>query len=296
MTQVAKPEGEWENPHLSNSDFSRIAAFARKLCGLNIEGSKMPLVQSRLSRRLKNLGLSDYTTYLERLENGDVEECEQFVSAITTNVTHFYRELHHFEHFETQLVRPLLDRARQGGRVRIWSAGCSSGQEPYSIAGALLAADANVSRWDVRILATDIDRRVLARAEAGVYDTSEAVFPDLSLEKRVLLPATSGKRHVQPALKDLISFRTLNLIANWPFSGKFDVIFCRNVAIYFDKRTQATLWSRFVSHLAPSGTLFIGHSERIPDPEALGLRCVGTTTYRGVSGPETLQEGTRTWA
>lgn len=272
--------GKADDFDLTQSDFERIALVAKSGWGLNLDQAKRPLIKSRLTKRLRALALPNFATYCELIEANDEHEISHFVTALTTNVTSFYRENHHFEHLESDIIPNLIARAKQGERVRFWSAGCSSGQEPYSLAGAILDHDNNVARYDLKILATDIDPLVLDKARKGIYAADDCTFPSPSHEARVLKPGTNdGCRQVHHALPDIISFRPLNLVDEWPISGRFDVIMCRNVAIYFDKPTQARLWSRFRQCLQPSGYLFIGHSERIADPSTLGLSVAGTTTY-----------------
>ncbi|MEM9785333.1 MAG: protein-glutamate O-methyltransferase [Pseudomonadota bacterium] len=274
--------GPVEDHDLSPSDFERIAKVAKTGWGLNLDQAKRPLIKSRLSKRLRILGLPDFTTYCEIIEARNPDEIDHFVSALTTNVTNFYREVHHFDYLENSVIPDLLARAKEGERVRLWSAGCSSGQEPYSLAGSILACDKGAGSYDLKILATDIDPVVLESARRGAYAPDDCSFPSPEHQSRILErnSDTGPTRQVQTDLKQLISFRHLNLVDQWPISGRFDVIMCRNVAIYFDKPTQSRLWSRFKECLQPQGHLFIGHSERISDPEALGLAVAGTTTYR----------------
>ncbi len=285
-----QPAGIEAEVALTEADFTRIARIAKQGWGLSLEGAKRPLIRSRLGRRLKALHLGSFDAYCDLVEAGDAGECDHFVTALTTNVTHFYREVHHFELLETQVLPGLIARARQRERVRLWSAGCSSGQEPYSLAASVLALARDAAALDLRILATDIDPNVLKTAEAGSYDAKMLSFPSPELESRLF--ARTGKdagvlRDIRPELKPLVTFRRLNLMDPWPFSGRFDVILCRNVAIYFDKPTQARLWSRFADCLNPGGWLLIGHSERIPAPAELGLETAGITAYRRAAAPAT---------
>ncbi|WP_370225600.1 CheR family methyltransferase [Pararhodobacter marinus] len=271
---------------LSEDDFQRIARIAKAGWGLNLDPAKKPLIRSRLGRRLKAVGLTDFKAYCAVIESGDTVESEHFVSALTTNVTHFYRETHHFETIETEFAASLAARAKAGHRIRIWSAGCSSGQEPYSLAASLLAVLPDAARYDVKILATDIDLGVLKTAQSGLYEAKTAAFPTPQLKARVFDPAQEPAARdiaVRPELKALITFRRLNLVQPWPFAGQFQIVMCRNVAIYFDKATQKTLWERFSEVLAPDGLLFIGHSERIPIPPELGLSPIGITSYRKIN-------------
>lgn len=210
------------------------------------------------------------------------------LAALTTNVTRFYREPHHFEHLKTQVLPALLQEAKAGGRVRIWSAACSSGQEPYSIALSVLSLMPDAANYDVRILASDIDPNMIAEGQAGRFSHS-ALDPVPTAERDRWFnqePNTDGERlwSAKEELKSLISFRQLNLIGEWPMKGTFQAIFCRNVVIYFDNETQSKVWNRFVPLLDVKGFLYIGHSERVNGPAAERLHPCGITTYTLKSG------------
>jgi chemotaxis protein methyltransferase CheR len=207
-------------------------------------------------------------------------ERNRMVAALTTNFTRFFREGHHFNHLKTEALPPLLSSLRQGRRLRIWSAGCSNGQEPYTIAMSLLEVMPDAASYDVRILATDINTDVLAQAEAGVYDESALADVPAAFRERWFERA-GEKRRVKDEVRNLIAFRQLNLIQpTWPMRGQFEIIFCRNVAIYFDEETQERLWSRFAQVLLPGSYLYIGHSERVSGPAAPAFSGIGITTYR----------------
>jgi chemotaxis protein methyltransferase CheR len=237
-----------------------------------------------LAKRLRHLGLEtfrDYCALVASTEGGD--ERMRMLAALTTNVTRFFREPHHFEHLKTEVLPPLLASAKAGGRVRLWSAGCSSGPEPYSMALTILSMLPDAPKLDVRILATDIDPNMIAEGRAGVYTASALEPVPPALRDRWFSPcagaSSAGKWVVKDELKTLVAFRELNLIGDWPMSGKFDVIFCRNVVIYFNDDTQNLVWSRFTTRLEPGGTLYIGHSERVAGAAAKDLQPVGVTTY-----------------
>ena len=270
----------------TDADFAAIARLAQQDFGLNLTDAKKDLVYSRLTRRLRHLGLSDFHSYYRILES-DTGGSERMamLSALTTNVTHFFREDHHFARLRDTVLPPLIAAARAGGRLRIWSAGCSSGQEPYSLALTLLDLCPEAARFDIRILATDVDPVILQKAKAGIYRDEEVKSLPEALQKRYLQPVPNDMKHFALAAKprELIRFGELNLIADWPMRGPFDVIFCRNVAIYFDKATQARLWSRFADLLTAEGHLFIGHSERIDGPAADRFAAAGVTSYRKIS-------------
>lgn len=267
---------------LDAAAFARVAEIARAAAGLAIPDSKRTMVQSRLARRLKATGILTFDQYLDHVQSsaGDAER-EHMVSALTTNVSHFFREDHHFRTLQSDVLPNLLERARSGGRVRIWSAGCSTGQEPYTIAMMLFESEQAVGRLDVRILASDIDQKVLASARSGLFDERQIQSVPEQLRSRYFTRTHDTESlRANEKLRSLISFRQLNLMAAWPMRGAFDVIFCRNVVIYFSEETQAALWPRFHAMLSPGGWFFLGHSERIHDPEGCGFDTAGITTYR----------------
>jgi chemotaxis protein methyltransferase CheR len=200
------------------------------------------------------------------------------LASLTTNVTRFFREPHHFDHLHDYLLPGLIAQAKAGERVRLWSAGCSTGQEPYSIALTVLAAFPDAGRYDLRILASDIDPVVLETAKAGIYgDDAIAGIPD-AMRKRWLEPTRDGGWRMGQDVRDLIAFRELNLNGPWPIKGKFQAIFCRNVAIYFEEHTQARIWARFGDLMTENARLYIGHSERVTDDER--FQSDGLTVYR----------------
>ena len=271
---------------MTTRDFREIAAMLYADAGIFLQESKATLVYSRLIKRLRKLGLDSFQDYIQLVASpaGAAERLEM-LSALTTNVTRFFREPHHFDHLRNHALPPLLDAARRKGRVRIWSAACSTGQEPYSIALTLLGLDPNAAGLDIKILATDIDPRVVDEARRGVY--SEATLADIpqDLRKRYFTPAEGrGEWEVAEDMRRLISFRTLNLNADWPMPGRFGIIFCRNVVIYFDEPTQQTVWSRFAAKLEPNGWLYIGHSERVTGPATARFVSEGVTAYRLKNG------------
>lgn len=263
----------------SDADFQTIANLAMRDFGLHLTLAKRDLVYSRLLKRLRSLGLENFREYCGLLTGpqGEVERTAM-LSALTTNVTHFFREDHHFKLLREVALPPLIKAAREGGRVRIWSAGCSAGQEPYSLAFTVLGLCPEAAKLNLRILATDVDTEILAKAEAGNYPEEERkAIPEAM--RRFIEPDQSGFT-IGAAARDLITFGKLNLIENWPISGPFQVIFCRNVAIYFDKPTQSRLWARFGELMAPEGHLCIGHSERVAGPAEQMFRTVGVTAYQ----------------
>lgn len=268
---------------LSRQNFDRIAKVMRRTAGIELPLAKLPLVQSRLLRRLRALRLPDYTTYCDVIESDEADaERDKMLSALTTNVTGFFRELHHFVALKQHRLPELADRLRAGARVRVWSAGCSSGEEPYSLALMFLEAIPDIGRRDFKILATDIDQAVLSIATEGAYP--EASLKNVSEAQRAAyfqpVEFDPGRFRVTDALRELVVFRRLNLIESWPLTRAFDVIMCRNVVIYFDNDTKAEIWSRIVQKLQPDGWLLTGHSERLNGPAAAKMELVTTTTYR----------------
>ncbi|MEN5167929.1 protein-glutamate O-methyltransferase [Brevundimonas pondensis] len=263
-------------------DFRHIAQTLHAHAGIALSEGKAALVYSRLAKRLRVLGLRSFRDYCALIEGVEgVDERQAMTAALTTNVTRFYREPHHFDHLRDQVMPELAARARAGGRVRLWSAACSNGQEPYSMALTVLDVLPEAADLDVRILATDIDPNMVAEGAAGVY--SDELLSPVPASGRKHFEAVAGRPghfSADATLRRLVSFRELNLIGDWPMRGKFDVIFCRNVVIYFDDATQEMVWSRFTPMMAPGATLYIGHSERVSGPATTQLQTCGLTAYR----------------
>ncbi|MFT3905010.1 MAG: protein-glutamate O-methyltransferase CheR [Steroidobacteraceae bacterium] len=246
----------------TSSDFERIRHLVRRHAGISMAESKRELVYGRLVRRLRQLRLDSFGAYLQRVEEGDPAEVQQFCNALTTNLTSFFREQHHFD-WLTRTCLPHLEASNAATRrIRIWSAGCSTGEEPYSIAMVVLETLGHLRGWDIRILATDIDSDVLARARRGVYDAERVARMDPKRLSRWF--ALSGEQFsVGAEPRRLISFKPLNLIGEWPFKGPFDIIFCRNVIIYFDKDTQRNIIGHMAGMQRAGDHLVLGHSESL---------------------------------
>jgi chemotaxis protein methyltransferase CheR len=253
---------------LSEAQFNEISNLVKGLCGINLHQGKKELVKARLSKRLKALEFSSFTDYIDHVrQDPSGNELVTMLDALSTNLTQFFREPAHFQYLAEEIV-PRMAAASPGGssRLRIWSAGCSSGEEPYSLAITLAEAVANLARWDVAILATDLSTRVLARAAKGVYEAvgPGEVLPETAVRQGGQAGGRDGTRYqISENLRRLVSFARLNLFESWPMRGPFNVIFCRNVMIYFDKPAQTKLVNRFFELLAPGGTLCIGHSESL---------------------------------
>jgi chemotaxis protein methyltransferase CheR len=262
MTQAA-----YNSAELTASQFQRISSLVKGLCGINLHDGKVALVKARLNKRLRVLGLADYGEYLDRVHSDvDGSETRMMLDALSTNLTCFFREPAHFDVLRRTVLPGLLERHKADRRLRIWSAGCSSGEEPYSIAMTLVDAMSSLEAWDIGILATDISVQMLRVAAQGVYGVDRLRNAPSHVAAQHFVPVPDGgrqSRQVSPALRRLVNFARLNLMAPWPMKGAFDVIFCRNVMIYFDKPTQESLIERFWRQLAPGGTLFIGHSESL---------------------------------
>ena len=263
----------------TEDDFKKIANILHSHAGIALAEGKAALVYSRLAKRLRTLGLRSFREYCSLVEGQQgVDERQAMMAALTTNVTRYFREPHHFDHLREVVMPKLAETARRGGRVRLWSAACSNGQEPYSMAITVLTALPEAASLDVKILATDIDPNLIAEGKAGVY-REDAVAPvPLDLRRKWFKKSGAGWE-VADELRELVAFRELNLIGDWPMKGKFDVIFCRNVVIYFDEPTQERIWSRFAPALVPGGTLYIGHSERVSGPATNQFETTGLTTY-----------------
>ena len=273
---------------LSDAEFSSIKKLVLETTGICLGDSKRELVKRRFSPRVRALGLGSFGAYVKFVKTEGAEEMSNFCNAITTNLTSFFRENHHFDYLRNEALPGILQRNESSRRLRIWSSGCSTGQEPYCLAIVLREAIPALERWDARILATDLDRNCLRTARQGEY-------PVEGFEKT---PAKITEKYFQPVhcevtthmskpmlrangdIRSLITFNQLNLMhESWPMKGKFDVIMCRNVFIYFDKPTQARLVARYAKLQEPGSILFLGHSEVIQDPQSLGYRLVGKTTY-----------------
>lgn len=251
---------------LGDEEFRFLANFMSRETGIVLSDHKREMVCGRLVKRLRALHMRSFAEYCELLRGERAgAEVEHLVNAITTNITNFFREPHHFEHLKTEVLGPLVTARPRNPRVRVWSAGCSSGEEPYSIAMVMADVLKASEGWDALILATDIDTNVLRRGEAGIYPADSVRNVPETYRKRFVRRVANDGDRVQMAedLRRLIRFRRLNLHETWPMKRSFDAIFCRNVAIYFDKPTQRKLFNRYADALRIGGTLFLGHAESL---------------------------------
>lgn len=246
---------------LRAAEFEQVRRIVYEKCGINLTTGKEELVKSRLVKRLQALDLHSIEEYLQFVKrDASGKELAQMLDVLTTNKTYFYRESAHFDF----LCQEILPNLRQT-RLRIWSAGCSSGEEPYTIGALLREQLKNIDRYDVRILATDLSMRVLQKAKEATYpaDAFQEMPPQLLQKYFTMTGANPRTFRVNDNVRKLVTFARLNLLAEWPMQGPFDVIFCRNVMIYFDLSTRDRLVNRYYRLLAPGGHLFIGHSESL---------------------------------
>ncbi|MBI4562946.1 MAG: protein-glutamate O-methyltransferase CheR [Candidatus Rokubacteria bacterium] len=272
---------------ITDREFQRFRALVYEQTGIALTDTKRQLVCSRLGRRLRYYGYATFSQYYQHLVERDPEgqEILRMVNAITTNKTDFFREGHHFDFLRSEVLAPLAARAGAPRSLRIWSAGCSSGEEPYSIAITVLEAFGALRLWDVRILASDIDTEMLAIANAGVYPAERAAPVPRALRDRYFLKgrgAQEGLVRVRREVQELVDFRRINLREDaWPIRTLLDCVFCRNVIIYFDRPLQQRVVARLAETLKPGGYLFLGHSESLLGMR-VGLRHLRNTVYQKV--------------
>lgn len=263
---------------LTSGNFHQLARLLHAQSGIHLAESKASLVHSRLVKRLRELRLESFDQYCALVvAEAGAEERVALLTALTTNVTAFFREPHHFDHLRERVARVLAPKVKSGARVRLWSSSCSTGEEAYSMALTLLSALPDAICHDVRILASDIDPLVVKRAREGNFCDADVEPIAAPLRDRYFTQVRKDVWRAGEALRSLVSFRELNLIGAWPMKGKFDIVFCRNTVIYFDEPTQHRVWLRFRDILHPDGRLYVGHSERVDAP---GFASDGLTIYR----------------
>jgi chemotaxis protein methyltransferase CheR len=289
MVAVATASARADYGTLGPREFRRICELVRERAGIELGEAKRQLCQTRLIRRLRALGLPSFAAYVALLDDPASDEHAELINAITTNVTAFFREVHHFE----LLAKVLPVLAARQRRIRIWSAGCSSGEEPWSVAmTAREAVGDRIDRGalDLKILATDIDTNVLAHAAAGVYLDDNVEPIAVARRKRFFARGAgpnAGKWRVGDELRGLVTVKQLNLFGDWPMRGPFDVILCRNVIIYFDVDNKAALLRRYHELIGPDGLLLLGHSESIT-AGVRGFQTCGRTAYRRIDEPRRI--------
>lgn len=277
---------------MTEEDFRTVSNLLYRLTGICLDQSSRQIVESRLSRHFRDSHAGTFSEFIEGtlLRNGQVG-ASLLISALTTNTTRFFREPAHFEIFSRDVVPQISRRARKGERVRIWSAACSSGEEPFSIGAVLLRDFPEVCEYDVKILATDVDRLVLEKGKVGRYRAQSFSGIDQNLSRYLVKDCGDGINELElnDDLRKLVTFRYLNFVEPWPVSGPFDAIFCRNAAIYMDPEVQARLWIGLEKVLSPDGCLFIGHSERLTSEVAIHFDSIGRTAFKRRKA--TLQTG-----
>lgn len=262
------------NMNMLDAEFNYLAQLAFEQSGIVIGASKRDMLYGRIMKRIRHLGLASFSSYCQLLQDSYSGELSEFINAITTNLTAFFREDHHFD-FLQKVILPELKYSNKDKKLRIWSAGCSTGQEPYSIA---MSIENQFHYWDAKILATDLDSDVLTRANQGVY--TDLMGIPVGFRSQYCADMNNNHQYMMnDNVKQLITFKHLNLLSQWPMSGFFDVIFCRNVLIYFNDETKKKLIQRFYSQLKPGGYLFIGHSESLQSFNTK-FSLVGQTIYQ----------------
>lgn len=269
----------------SRRDFDFLRRIANERTGIVVNDDKFDMFYARLSRRVRKLGLNDFSQYCKFIKNDKGgEEVLELVNAITTNLTSFFRENHHFEYLRDTALPELKNENRNERKIRIWSAGCSTGEEPYSLAITLKENLPATGGWDARILATDIDSNVLSQASKGVYALDRINgIPKPQLRRWFMKGQgkQAGTARLKPEVRSLIDFGQLNLMEKWTVDGPMDVIFCRNVVIYFDRASKTKLIDRYADNLKDGGYLFVGHSESLfKITERFQL--IGNTIYQKV--------------
>lgn len=265
---------------MRDEDFHHLSSIAYDISGIVLGDHKKELVYSRIARRIRQLNLTNFSQYCDYLDTNKDTETNEFVNSITTNLTSFFRESHHFEFLAKEII-PKWKATKKTKPIRIWSSACSTGPEPYSIA-ITLHKNMRIKDYNIKILATDLDSNVLAKGKSGVYPLSEIEQMPRDYLSCFLRNEKNETGMIKPDIRKLVQFNRLNLLGPWPMKGKFDVIFCRNVVIYFNKETQKELFDRLADSLEDGGYLFIGHSETL---HGVSNRFVskGRTIYQKVS-------------
>lgn len=258
-----------EEKDFKDKEFNYIKKLVLENTGIVLNSNKKSMVYGRIVRRLKALNLPDFKAYCNLIQDANSEEFGSFINSITTNHTNFFRENHHFEFLGEDILKEL--KARNQNSINIWSSACSKGHEPYSIAYTVEHSPYPIASY--KILATDLDSNVLATAKQGIYDITDVKDIELNTKKQMFLRGSGDKKDqvkIQRYLQEHITYSPINLIKDWQVDDMFDLIFCRNVAIYFDKPTKEKLYEKLIRKLVPGGYLMIGHSETLSGP-GLGL-------------------------
>lgn len=266
----------------TDKDFAHIKRIVYDFAGIDLNESKKNLVYNRLAKRIRFLEKHSFSEYISYVEQQGEQEFVHLINAITTNLTFFFRENHHFEYLAETVIPGLLQKNQGTRKIRIWSAGCSTGEEPYSL--AIVLKETVPAGWDAKVIATDLDSNVVETGRNGVYKLDRLKGMSEARKKRWFMKGTGareGYAKVKKELQDVIEFGQLNLMSDWPIKDSIDVIFCRNVVIYFDKPTQSRLFDRYANLLQPDGHLFVGHSESLYNV-CDRFELLGKTIYRKI--------------
>lgn len=265
----------------TEKDFNYLRKVANEYSGITVSDDKYDMYYARIAKRVRLLGLNNFSEYCTYLKNNHAKEFTNFINSITTNLTSFFRENYHFEYLEKEIIPEFKKKYAAKKSLRVWCSAASTGEEPYSIA-ITLAENFNLDNWDIKFLATDIDSNVLDTARNGIYEIQRISNLSKSRKNRWFRKGAGENKgivRVDDALKKLIAFKRLNLIQEWPIKNKFDIIFCRNVFIYFDGPTKEMILERFYDLLNDDGYLILGHSESIHSMNT-AYEAVGHTIYR----------------
>jgi len=275
---------------LSDRDFTRLSRLIYEQSGIKMPSAKKQMVEARLGKRLKGLGIDSFSAYCDYLfsSEGLAQELIGMIDLITTNKTDFFREAAHFDYLLQSVLPEWVNEQRglSGRKLRVWSAGCSTGEEPYTLAMTLNEYAESLPGFDYRIMATDLSTRVLEKAKQGVYDDEKVAPVPKLMQKKYLLRSKDRSRglvRIVPELREKVRFRRLNFMDNeFGIHEPFDIIFCRNVVIYFDRPTQERLLNKFHAHLTKDGFIFMGHSETLNGLD-VPLVMVHPTVYRNIN-------------
>lgn len=282
---MVKPDNHWQKFKFTPSEFNKLRQVIYDLTGIALKDNKREMLYSRLSKRLRQLGLNDFSDYIDIFERGDYqEEIGHLVNAVTTNLTRFFRESHHYDFLKDVVIPDYIKKSKQAPaeEFMVWSAGCSSGMEAYSAAMVIYKHLPKNLHDKVKILATDIDTNMLNTGKNGIYARQhlDTIPEDYQRQFKDLKKSEDNKEIVMPdALKAMVHFKYLNLQHEWPIRKKFDVIFCRNVMIYFDRETRNNLIDRYVKQLKDQAYLFLGHAESLVNQE-MDIKPIGKSIFQ----------------
>ena len=268
----------------TEKDFNSLRKISNQHTGIIVTDDKYDMYYSRLVKRIRKLGLKSFSEYVSYLKANEAAEFTPFIDSITTNLTSFFREKHHFDQMRSELIPEMCQRSDVSGGIKIWSAGCSTGEEPYTIAMTFAEGLANKPGMKAKIMASDIDTTVLSKASSGVYDIERVQGLPGNIKKRWFFRgkgSNSGKVKISPELHKMMEFKQVNLMQDWPMKERFHLLFCRNVVIYFDRPTKIKLFERFANQIVEGGFMILGHSESL---QGLTDRfeTIGKTVYRKI--------------